>query len=324
LIAFGIDSTLNAMSTSNLLKGGAPSNTHVRHFVVAVDGSRLSKRAFDASLALMNAADDEHDKLHVVHVAASEPKSLMDEYTEHCRHAAMIYDGSSPTRLETTVEFAKLGVDENSSSAKDKLVETIVHTAGKDAASFLVLGSYGGRIESTVASPRQSTSSTHALGSVAVAALSKSHCTTVLVKMNGQPPAPVEQVHSTALNFVVAVDGSAASRLAFEVAKVLANRSKRHDTITVVHLAAQQSAAADQLLRSFEGADSYVLRIRDRTNSVGADICGYLSTQETVDYLVIGSEVLMSKEFHLGSVCEYCAIHANCHVVVAKPTHGGI
>ncbi|KAF0852571.1 mitochondrial Usp domain-containing protein [Andalucia godoyi] len=299
-----------------------------RQWVVAVDGSRIAKRAFDAAICLMNHEDELNDVLHVIHVAPKDPVELsemgaqfrpqhiLNEYTEHCRHAKIIYDAVPPSKLETSVEL----VNVQGKMTSDNIVQAVLSAASKDGAHFVVVGSFGsGKHESSSSNIKQESTN---LGTVAQASIYKSHCTVVLVKNVGITPAAVETQRTTPIRFYIAVDGSLPSRYAWDQLQLLVD-PKRGDSITLVHLFSGSFDLGQELAASYKphkagAVVNYVVQPRDKSKSVGVDLCEYVNAED-VDYLVVGSEVLL-KENHLGSVCEWCTIHARCHIVVCKPS----
>jgi nucleotide-binding universal stress UspA family protein len=279
--------------------------TKHRHFAVAVDGSEVAHRAFNAALELMGA----HDKLTVVHIADDTKDYLARDLTPagvRETYETELVPRLPEERRDVVIKHKKAG-----ESSKHAMC-SFVNSAAVDFFVVGMVGRKGPKADPTV------------LGSTADYSLRQAHCSSVIVKHN--PKKGVPEV------FVVGVDGSAAAHIAFETAVEAMNPG---DKLVVLHVeddvhgkaggreGAHDSAEVEaRYAKAVEAVDGASFRtVPKRDGPVSATILE-AAEDALVTYLVIGVDGIgaysRGQKAHFGSTSDRLARMARCSVIVAQ------
>ena len=275
---------------------------------VAVDGSKVSKKALDLAVALANEKRHPDDAtLDILHVETDPqaPAFLSPEHIE--KECALRTTGPD---LKVAAKFHALA---------KPLDESVEHVLAKAAEArdvdLLVVGATGLKIEQGAVHA----DSFEVMGSTCDGSLHRSDVSVAIVKATSS----ASRGELGGLTFLVATDDSPAARLAFALTV-----SKLATPADEVHVYANRdvdgspTSHPDELLKHYKAAcEARKLTCvthagRDHTTSVADDILK-LAREIGADALLLGTNGHAGAEV-VGSVSLKCARSAKCTCVVVK------
>lgn len=206
-------------------------------FVVGVDGSQISFKAFHATCRLI---DRRKDQLFLYHVtnpdkyedipASFQPDTIKEEY-----EARSVREELLGMQADLRYEF----VLDSKESSESKVRSMVLDFAHAKQADVLVLGCFGAK--GVRQHEGHSTGSRDKLGCTAMHAIQHANCTCILVKRDTTIPETVEEARKAPLSFMVAVEGSDLAHRGYKTAVALAQDK---DSIDVVTLETNHNAAS--------------------------------------------------------------------------------
>jgi nucleotide-binding universal stress UspA family protein len=280
-----------------------------RRYVVGVDGSELSLRAFQTATALMHG----EDTLEVLHVADPMKEGLPYDSTPEAIEAfytAKLVSALPRARWRYITKVRTLG--ESTKAALCRYVNDDSHHF-----DVLVVGVTGRK------GPKDDPS---VLGSTADYSLREAHMTSVLVRNRTFPADAI---------FAVGTDGSESAHRAVTAACTMAQRGQ---TVIVFHIEdpkeekeadAKYTAAAIRA-RYESGLTSdatvrFAVHRKAPLETISSAIISF-AREHDATYIVIGADGVgahVSGTSTWGSVSDNVVKHAKCTVVVTQP-HGGL
>jgi nucleotide-binding universal stress UspA family protein len=281
----------------------------VRRFIVGVDGSELSFRAFQTALALMR----DKDTVEVLHVADPLKEGLPYDSTPEA------IEGFYTTKLVAALPRARWRYITKAKALGESTKAVLCRYVNDDATSFdaLVVGVTGRK------GPKDDPA---VLGSTADYSLREAHLTSVLVRNRTFPEDAV---------FAVGTDGSESAHRAVLTACRMAGKGA---TVLIFHIEdpteekdVDAKFTADRIRQRYETfAESeatvrYLVHRKDPRETVSSAILGFARDHDAT-YLAIGADGIgayVSGTSTWGSVSDNVVKHAKCTVIVTQP-NGGI
>uniref|UniRef100_A0A6U4LMT2 UspA domain-containing protein n=1 Tax=Hemiselmis andersenii TaxID=464988 RepID=A0A6U4LMT2_HEMAN len=325
------------MSTSS-------SNNRTRRWLVMVDGSAVSGKAFDACCSFINVQHTKGgiDDLTVMH--GVDPKSdaekpfhlrgarILSSYESNFIKAKRNYDASGKGHMETRVisqtfdgsgpqipvaqlEWAR---GAGTTEVAPPIIASLLEATSKQVhPDFVFMGSFGTGGKKVGAN-----------GSVTDYLIRLLNSTVCVIKHWRPVPKPEEPA-----TFVVAVDDSPASLKSLEQILVLAKKSDKIVGVTVSRHKGPKDdkiiEEASKVISAHSGVDSPHINVSWKPlvegSGTAAEVLINAGEELEADYLVIGSVNTAHGAKNrdniciLGSTALYVCSHSKCHTIIVKP-----
>uniref|UniRef100_A0A7S3GGC0 UspA domain-containing protein n=1 Tax=Palpitomonas bilix TaxID=652834 RepID=A0A7S3GGC0_9EUKA len=272
------------------------------NYAVAVDGSDLSHKAFDAVACLFSQKPEKDDRFFVIHVK----DSSKDYLPAHLTPKHIIEDAKTGCIKRRITEDKVITVLEEKEGST---LSTLLSVARKEHIDFLGIGSYGRK------GPKSSTST---FGTVSDGALRDCPASIVIAK-------PSSTIPDQSVHFMVCVDNSPNSWRAADMAIAMAKRTVSPD-ITLLYVDRFESfkqkvmEKADKKLADNDIHGQGVF-LKKGPKSIGETIVDY-AIEHDVHFVVLGStghKHQAGNAHTVGTVSGYCAHHAPMCTVLVKP-----
>jgi len=309
-----------------------------RTFVVAVDGSKLSKRAARLAAYMLGP----FDKIKVVHVEVKEDDEGWRTIKNNFEHD--LQQTCGVPRSKVTVEKVPI-------KPGDDLKSTLIRLANSDTHQVLVMGSAGSRHELQDAESKKKRPIGEApMGSIAEMMMNAVKVPVILVKAKALSQLESEDslarrkvgYKDVGVHILAAVDGGRLSQKCFDFA---AHISKQGDTVSVLHVtdsdhAVKRSHAGGNELMGDSAVRTYYTEEcnkaslarpdiefkfvdRHKKGTVRDTVLAFTESEPLVDFVILGSvELLRQHEKHgtvMGSVSSAVAHHSAAHPIIIKP-----
>jgi len=281
-------------------------------FMVGVDGSDVSFKAWQAAIQMMQKGD------MLIVYNCSNPGRYKTMSANFDPEVIKSKFETEAIKADIAMKFRIDYVHEDKENASDKIRTKVLAYAAMQKVDVLVLGSYGSKGTKDKGMER--------IGSCALQAVTSAHCTCVLVKLS----TPIPDGRDEPMKYMVAVDGSDIAHQGFIQA---AHLCQRNDDLTTITLGEYIPTRATKVPLCFR-PEIIQERYSEELRNMGYNSTAVLekcpsgmsiptkfmkeAEDREANFLVIGSKGLSGSSAALGSVANACIRKARMGVVVVK------